>query len=192
MLSLVFSDYRLIAQDLLAFGLILAAFIWGGGPEKAVAAVWLVVFEVIGWLHKALFGAGYVLLDVDPFLAGKDFAAGVLWLIIALYANRNWTLWVAGTQMLAIGAHVARAVADAVSPVAYATMVIAPGWIQLFLLAAGLVRHVLRTREHGAYRSWRIGPGGQTLPIVARIGNWKRAVLGVLPGRSGTSRDATP
>jgi len=192
MFELLFSDdYRPIVQDMLAFGLCLAAFIWGGGPEKAVAATWIIVFEVFGRIHRMIFG-GYVLFDVDPFLAGKDIAAGAIWLGIALYANRNWTLWVAGTQLLAIGAHVARAVADAVSPIAYATMVIAPGWVQLFLLAGGLVRHVLRTRQHGSYRSWRTGPGGRTLPIVGRFENWKRAVVTALPGRSGRSRDATP
>lgn len=188
MLSLVFSDYRLIAQDVLAFGLILAAFIWGGGPEKAVAAVWLIVFEVIGRIHQALFGADYVLLDVDPFLAGKDMAAGALWLAIALYANRNWTLWVAGTQLLAVGAHIARALADAVSPVGYAVMIAAPGWAQLLLLGAGTVRHVLREREYGEYRQWRTGLGGRMLPVVARAGGWKRALAQALPGRGGSAR----
>ncbi|MFW5634844.1 MAG: hypothetical protein ACOCYR_08140, partial [Erythrobacter sp.] len=100
MLEPLFSDYRPIAQDVLAFSLILAAFIWGGGPEKAVAATWLVMFEVFGWLQKLLFDSAYVLLDVDPFLATKDMAAGALWLVIALYANRNYTLWIAGTQLL--------------------------------------------------------------------------------------------
>jgi hypothetical protein len=189
MLDPFFSDYRHLAQDILAFGLCFAAFIWGGGPEKAVAATWIVIFEVFGRLHKLVFG-GYVLLDVDPFLAGKDIAAGAVWLLIALYANRNWTLWLAGTQLLAIGAHIARALADAVSPVAYATMVVAPGWFQLLLLGAGLVRHALRTREHGAYRSWRTGPGGRPLPLIARIGGWGRTIAGVMPGRGEARGDA--
>ncbi|MEQ8410107.1 MAG: hypothetical protein RIC51_01900 [Erythrobacter sp.] len=188
MLEPLFFDYRSTVQDVLAFGLIIAAFIWGGGPERAVAATWLFVFEILGLLHKLLFGAGYILLDVDPFLAGKDIAAGAIWLLIALYANRNWTLWVAGTQLLAIGAHLARALADAVSPVAYATMIIAPGWVQLLLLGAGLVRHVLREREHGPYRSWRTGRGGRTLPLVARAGGAKRAILRGLAGGNGSTR----
>ena len=190
MFQLLFSDdYRPLVQDGLAFGLCLAAFIWGGGPEKAVAATWIVIFEVLGRLHRLIFG-GYILFDVDPFLAGRDIAAGVLWMLIALYANRNWTLWVAGTQLLAIGAHVARALADAVSPVAYATMVIAPGWIQLFLLGAGLVRHVLRLREHGSYRDWRTGPGGRALPVVARAGRWKRAIAKAVPGLPASGSEA--
>ena len=188
MLEPLFFDYRSTVQDVLAFGLVLAAFIWGGGPERAVAATWLVVFELFGRLHKLLFGAGYVLLDVDPFLAGKDLAAGALWLMIALYANRNWTLWVAGTQLLAIGAHLARALADAVSPVAYATMIIAPGWAQLLLLAAGLARHVLREREHGPYRGWRTGRGGRTLPHVARVGGFGRTLGAILPRGSESGR----
>jgi hypothetical protein len=188
MSALLLSEIRFVLQDVLAVALCLAAFIWGGGPEKAVAATWLVVFEIFGRIHKFAFGPGYVLLDVDPFLAGKDLLAGALWLVIALYANRNWTLWVAGTQVLAVGAHLARALADAVSPIAYAAMVVAPGWIQLLLLAAGLSRHVLRTREYGDYRDWRTGPRGRPLPFVERLGDWKEAVAAALPGRGGAGR----
>lgn len=186
MLALLFSDFRFVIQDVLAFGLCLAAFIWGGGPEKAVAATWLIVFELFGRFHKFVFGSGYILLDVDPFLAGKDMAAGALWLVIALYANRNWTLWVAGTQVLAVAAHLARALADAVSPIAYAAMVVAPGWVQLALLGAGLARHVLRTREFGSYRDWRSGRHGRPLPFVARIEGLKSAAGARLSGRGET------
>ncbi|NBC89199.1 MAG: hypothetical protein GVX90_06895 [Alphaproteobacteria bacterium] len=188
MLEPLFSDYRSTVQDVLAFGLIIAAFVWGGGPERAVAATWLVVFEIFGRLHTMLLSEDFVLLDVDPFLAGKDIAAGAIWLLIALYANRNWTLWVAGTQLLAIGAHLARALADAVSPVAYATMIIAPGWAQLLLLGIGLLLHVLRERKHGPYRSWRTGRGGRTLPLVARVGGFGRTLGAILPRGSESGR----
>nr|WP_298895007.1 hypothetical protein [uncultured Altererythrobacter sp.] len=154
MLELFASEYRLIAQNVLAFGLIVGAFLWGGGPERAVAATWLIAFEIASRIRRSLVGE-VQLADVDVYLASADLVAGICWIAIALYANRNYTLWIAGLQVLAMSAHVARGIAEAVSPIAYFTMVAAPGWFQLFFLAGGLVAHVRRKRRFGKYRDWR-------------------------------------
>ena len=156
MLELLASDYRLIAQDVLAFSLIVGAFLWGGGPERAVAATWLIVFEIMGRLRRALV-EDLQLADVDYFLASSDLVVGVCWITIALYANRNYTLWIAGLQILAMTAHFARGLAESISPIGYLTMVVAPGWFQLFFLGGGLAFHIRRVRRYGSYRDWRVG-----------------------------------
>lgn len=188
MVALLVSEYRHVLQDVLAVGVCLAAFIWGGGPERVVAATWLIVFELGGRLYRGLFSDGFRLLEVDPFLASADLSAGAIWILVALYANRIYPLWIAGTQILAIAAHLSRALAESVSPLAYATMFIAPGWIQLVLLGAGVLRHALRVRRHGEYRDWRTGPGGAPLPLVAFAGRAKRALLGKATGLVGGRR----
>ena len=48
MLELLASDYRSLVQDVLSVSLIMLAFIWGSGPERAVAATWLIAFEILG------------------------------------------------------------------------------------------------------------------------------------------------
>lgn len=149
-------EYRLIAQDVLSFSLIIVAFLWGGGPERAVAATWLIVFEIMGRVRRA-FAGDLQLVDVDVFLASADLVAGACWITIALFANRNYTLWIAGLQILAMLAHIARGVAETISPVGYITMVVAPGWFQLFFLTGGLIFHIRRVRRYGAYRDWRAG-----------------------------------
>ena len=154
MLELLASDYRLIAQDVLAFSLIAAAFLWGGGPERAVAATWLIVFEIGGRIRRN-FVDNLQLADIDVFLASADLIAGASWIMIALYANRSYTLWIAGLQVLAMAAHLARGIAEAISPIAYLTMVAVPGWFQLFFLAGGLLLHVRRRKRSGDYRDWR-------------------------------------
>ena len=159
MLELLASDYRTLLQDVLAFTLCGAALFWGGGPERVVAATWLLVFELGGRLYKAAASTGYQLVEVDVWLATADVLAGVIWITLALYANRNYTLWIAAMQVLAMMAHLARGFADTVSPVAYAIMVVAPGWFQLLFLAIGLARHIQRKRKFGSYRDWRILPG---------------------------------
>lgn len=178
MLELLASEYRILAQDILALTLCLLALIWGGGPERAVAATWLIVFELANWIHEWVLGLGIRLTDVDVFLAAMDAIAGVLWITIALYANRNYTLWIAGMQLLAMTAHLARGLVEAVSPIAYLVMVVAPGWFQLVLLGVGLTRHVLRKRKYGPYRDWRIVPNWHLNSGEGRDRNRLVALLG--------------
>jgi len=157
MLDTILIEYRGQIQDVLLIALCVAAFIWGGGPERIVAATWLIVFELAGRIQNWIFGDSVQLTGVDWFIASIDLVAGVIFVGVALYANRNYTLWIAAMQVLAVTAHLARGIADLIAPMAYAVMFIVPGWIQLFLMSAGLVRHILRKRKYGQYRDWRIG-----------------------------------
>lgn len=156
MFSELFIDNRGEIQNFVAITMCVAALIWGGGPERIVAAAWLVVFEFAGVVQNWIFGDGVQLSEVDWFVASTDVIAGIIFIGVALYANRNYTLWIAAMQVLAVTAHLARGIADLIAPIAYAVMFIAPGWVQLFLLGAGVLRHVLRKRKHGDYRDWRI------------------------------------
>ncbi len=156
MLELFASEYRAVLQDVLALFVITSALIWGSAPERAVALVWLIFCELAIWANGFIDTDGYQLNNVDIFLATMDILAGVCWIGIALYANRNYPLWIAGMQVLAMTAHLARGLAETISPVAYITMVVAPGWFQLFFLAIGLSRHVLRKKKYGSYRDWRV------------------------------------
>lgn len=168
MLELLASEYRILAQDILAFTLCISAFIWGGGPERAVAATWLVVFEIAGRVYRLVADTGFKLTDVDLFLATTDGIAGIIWIVVALYANRNYTLWIAGMQVLAMTAHLARGLAETISPIAYITMVVAPGWFQLIFLAIGLIRHISRKRRFGEYRDWRLVMPPRLVPLLGR------------------------
>lgn len=154
MFDLLAFEYRAVLQDVLAFAVCGAALLWGRGPERAVAITWLVLFELAQRAYQSL-GAGYQLANVDWFLAATDMVAGVAFIAVALYANRNYPLWIAGMQVLAMTAHLARGMADTVSPVTYALMVAVPGWFQLTFLGIGVARHVARKRKCGAYRDWR-------------------------------------
>lgn len=156
MQELILSSDRAILQDVLVFAICGAALIWGGGPERAVAATWLIAIELFGWVVGYWTGGDKQLLEVDVLYASSDAIAVVVFVAIALYANRNYPLWIAGMQVLAVSAHIARSLSDIISPIAYLTMVYAPGWFQLLLLASGLVRHIRRKRRHGEYRDWRL------------------------------------
>ncbi|MEL7444621.1 MAG: hypothetical protein AAGK02_02270 [Pseudomonadota bacterium] len=168
MLELLASEYRGLAQDILAIILIAIAFRWGGGPERVVAATWLVLFEVASVASRAIWGSERQLSDVDVFFASTDILACVIWVAVALCANRTYTLWIAAMQLLAVTAHLARGLVEAISPVAYLTMVYVPGWFQLMVLAIGLARHINRKRRYGEYRDWRVGVPDRFVPVLGR------------------------
>ena len=159
-------DFRFVLQGYLAWTIGISALVWGGGPERAAALTWLVFFELLSAMEDFLNPELQFQSQVDVYLVAVDSVAALSLITIALYANRNYTLWIAAMQVLAVAAHVASAIAEPISPVGYAVMVIAPGWMQLLLLLIGLIRHRLRERKFGKYRDWRISkiePGGGLL-----------------------------
>ena len=93
--------------------------------------------------------------SVDMVLLFIDLSVCVAMVAIALRANRMYTLWMAGFQILALLAHLARITSDAISPITYAILVIAPSYFQIIILAFGIWLHHKRVKRHGSYRSWR-------------------------------------
>ncbi len=146
--------YRVDAQTLAFLLLALAAWRWGAGPERALAAI-LVWFRVADWAYHGLFAASLRLTDVDLAHALIDVVGCFAAFAVALHANRIYPLWFAAIQLLAVFAHLARALAVDILPVAYAIMFIAPSYLQIVILAVGLWRHHRRGRRYGPYRPWR-------------------------------------
>jgi len=148
-------EYRAGVQEVLTYSACVAALIWGGGPEKMVALVWLVLFKLVDGAYHLLFEQSYLLTDIDLFHAANDVAAAAAFIWIALNANRVYTLWMAAFQLVSVTAHLARDLADSVTPIAYAVMAIGPSWGMLIAMIAGLIGHWRRKKEHGDYRDWR-------------------------------------
>jgi len=155
MLAVLPIDYLPFAKHLVALAICIAAFIWGGGPERAIAAVWIVFVEMANHGYDLFLRDGYHFTQIDGALASMDIVAGLLLIGIALNANRNYPLFIAAMQLLAISAHLARGLIEVISPIAYATMLVAPGWILLIILGIGLLRHRSRLKRHNIYRDWR-------------------------------------
>lgn len=149
-------EIRSLIQDILVVLLLIIALFYGAWPERAAIGIWWICIEVPGFIVRDFLGYEADLTGVDLVMASMDFAAGALWIALALYANRNYTLWVAGAQLLAIAAHVARGMVESISPIGYVFLVIAPGWLQIAAMSVGFIRHYLRTRKYGQYRDWRI------------------------------------
>ncbi|MEM7687769.1 MAG: hypothetical protein AAF291_02005 [Pseudomonadota bacterium] len=155
MLDLFAFDHRSLIQDFLTCAICVAAFVWGAGPERAVILIWVVTFEILMVPYRAMWGASIQLQTIDVSFVVADLVAGILWVIVALNANRVYPLFIAALQILIVAAHMVRGVIEAISPAAYAVMFTAPGWLQLVIMAVGLSRHIQRERQYGPYRDWR-------------------------------------
>ena len=161
--------YRAEMQDILALVVCLSAIFWGGKPERIIALVWLVLFEGVDALYHAIWDSNFQLERLDVFHASLDLVGLVVFLAVALSANRMYVLWIAAFQLLSATSHIARELADAISPVAYAVMAIAPSWGILLSLAFGLIAHVRRKKEFGEYRDWRGSQYGGASACAQRI-----------------------
>lgn len=142
----------------------LAMWRWGGGPERGVAIFFTGVL-ILPLVAFRIFGTGTLIFGNFAMLyVGLDAIALLGFVLIALNANRNYPLWIAGLQLVAVGAHMVRGFADAVSPLAYAILAVGPSYGQLVLMIIGLLRHRWRLRRYGEYRDWRTG---HALPRLA-------------------------
>jgi hypothetical protein len=132
----------LFALALLAAA-VLCAWRWGGGPERAVAAV-LVGMAVVDPLAHAMMGTlgAYDAVNTIHFLI--DAAALAALVAIALKADRLWTLWAASAQLLMALSHVLRILAIPMEERVYAAISRAPSYVLIALLITGVLLHKRR------------------------------------------------
>jgi hypothetical protein len=162
----IFNAYRVPALHLTSFLLLGGIWRWGGGPERWLIGIFIAIMVlptyVIWW-----FGLGAA--EVGPYapvVMLLDMSAAAMFIGVALKANRNYPLWIAGFQLVAVGAHLVRSIVDTISPLAVAILVIGPAYCQLLLLLGGFVRHALRERRFGPYREWRqVSPSARGLQL---------------------------
>ncbi|WP_257594505.1 hypothetical protein [Parerythrobacter lacustris] len=103
--------------------------------------------------------------EVEPGLLFIEVVVTVVMVVVALRANRMYTLWIAGFQIIALLAHFARELADQISPIAYVMMYVGPSYLQITTLGLGIWLHHQRVQRHGNYRSWRSSsPRSRAIP----------------------------
>lgn len=146
-------------QIVLLLTVFAAAVRWAGWPERAAALVALGSHALDRYYHWGIGGQGsYQQVDLGHLAIDIYLLAGLL--AIALRADRQWTLWAAGAQIVALLSHPVRLVSGEVAELAYAVMIRAPSWLQIALLYAGVAFVALRRRRQ-AQRSaprWRRSP----------------------------------
>lgn len=123
----------------------------GGAPERIAAAIWIADSMLTplmrSWNIERYHGPepGVLLLDLIA-LGG--------FLVLAVYANRFWPLWISAVHGIGCFGHLAKALHPSIDPRAYFLMVGLGGPPICLLLLIGAIRHRQRVRHLGADPSW--------------------------------------
>ena len=134
---------RIAIQTALLLAIVALAFLKGGRPEKSVAAV-MVSMLLIDYPNHFFFGYGsYESVDIGHLVI--DTVALVALVVIALQADRFWTLWVASAQLISVVSHVLRLLAVEMNPFIYAVMNRWPFAVMMLVLLTGTLLHIRRS-----------------------------------------------
>ena len=125
----------------------------GAGPERWSVGIVAGVF-LLDLVYHMIFGLAQFDGGFDTWHAALDGATLVAMVLVAVKANRMYTLWIAAFQLNAVLAHGANLLLPDVSGLTYFTMYSAPINFQIAVLALGLAWHWRRSRKFGTYRSW--------------------------------------
>ncbi len=150
-------EWRVAIQSLCYVIAPMAAFRWGSSPEKS-AGLTLFALWSLEWSFVLFVDPTKTLTNIDIGHAMINVVIAIALVVIALNANRLYTMWLAAFQLVALFAHFARAVSASASPVSYETLAVLPSYFQIAIFAAGLHAHHHREKAFGAYRSWRHEP----------------------------------
>lgn len=135
----------------LAIGTCTYAIRCGGMPERIVGIVILAGLAGDPILHQ-LFHLRFA--TVDPTHLVIDISRFAAFAAVALAASRFWPIWISSFQLLALGAHVAKAMDIAIHPIVYATMSVMWSYGMLVVLIVATRYHQRSTARGAMRKSW--------------------------------------
>jgi hypothetical protein len=125
---------------------------FGGGPERRSA------LAIVGWVAAGFIYHPVTVVssfhEVDTGLLAFDSALSVCLTMIALMANRIWTLFAAGFSLIPIVGHLAVAIEDQTVGRAYWAMNQIPFYLILLALLAGTAAHRRRCAAGLTHIDW--------------------------------------
>ena len=134
----------------LLIGAVVYGLVYGGLPERIVAVVLLGTFLLDPLLHR-LFHAGG---GFDPTHLVLDTTALVAFTVVALNANRLWTLWLSALQLITLMSHAMRLFDVSIHPAVSAAMQVVWSYPALLLLVIGTANHRQRLTMVVEDKSW--------------------------------------
>ncbi|MDR6144972.1 hypothetical protein QE363_000765 [Sphingomonas sp. SORGH_AS870] len=134
----------------------------GGPPERASALLQLGAFATDEAVHRLVDGRAYAALAVGSALV--DLALLLALIVLASRCTRHWPLWVAGWQLAAIVAHLAKLIDPTMQATGYAIELQIWAYPMLLATAAGAWRYHMRRAAGLIEPDWKTLDGR---PIVA-------------------------
>jgi hypothetical protein len=92
---------------------------------------------LLDWLYHVIWGQGTTYDRINVGHLALDTAALFAFALIAIRANRWWTVWLASAQVVAVVSHFLRGITATMHPWVYAAMTRGPSWLEIILLFVG-------------------------------------------------------
>jgi len=90
----------------------------GGAPERIAAGLYLVAFALDELVHRTIDGSSYATVEVGSLMVDAGLFLALT--LLAWRSTRHWTQWVAGWQLAAVVAHLAKLVDPTMQATGYA------------------------------------------------------------------------
>jgi hypothetical protein len=138
----------------------------GGGPERATAAVFVLALAgsaEVGFLHVP---GNFRVVPLALFLV--DSLLLIALCVIAVRANRWWTIPVAGCQLVEVLVHACKLLDAEMIPDSYALLVTIWSWPMVALLALGTWEHTRRLARGIIAPDWKASSAQHPSPIHGR------------------------
>ncbi|MCP5396285.1 MAG: hypothetical protein H6918_06075 [Sphingomonadaceae bacterium] len=141
------------AQLSLVVALVVLAWKTGAGPEKA-SALTLFCQAPADWLYHFAAGSGTIWYQIDIGHTIIDLVTTASFIIIAIHANRLYTIFLASLQIIALSSHIIMILSDEIAALSYSIISISPSYLQIVVLGVGIFLHLKRKSTCGPYPSW--------------------------------------
>ncbi len=137
---------------LVLLSLVLAFALWKGGAPERFVATFLGTAAVATWLVVSSGDEVFQSMEIGIAVVDLCLFAGML--IIALHADRYWTLWITAFQLIQVLAHLPEILVPQLLPEVYGLIISVWSYPMLLLLFAGTYRHQQRVTRFGSDKSW--------------------------------------
>lgn len=129
------------------------ALLRGGAPERIAGGLLIGAFAVDELVHRLIDGRLYATVELGSMFV--DLALLVALVVLAHRSTRYWPLWVAGWQLAAVIAHIAKLLDPTMQATGYAVQAQVWGYPMVLALGAGAMRHRLRRRAGDPDPAWK-------------------------------------
>lgn len=153
---------RVLVYFLLCLALLAYAWLRGGGPEKAAAALWLIAFLATVFSYSAMSSRFYS-LEIGPFIVDLLTLAALI--ILMLHADRYWPTALVGLHLVGTAGHFVKLMAPDTIRLAYAIMSAFLAYPILAVIAIGVHRHQLRLTRNGNDNAWLVSWRSPRRPV---------------------------
>ena len=123
----------------------------GGQPERWAVMIFMVGFA-LSVFAASPFEDSFTSPEVGVLMV--DLILIVPFIMLAMHAERYWTLWICAMQVIQVLSHIPKMIIPELLPQAYYIVIAFWAYPMLLTLAIGTYRHQQRLRQFGVDRSW--------------------------------------